>query len=251
MSDTESSSKDTGSSCTEANKRKCSTSREVASKNKKTELPTFSDGKSLVTFIVGPDPNPTEFLIHKEIICHYSEVLATAFNSAFKEGQTQTYRVEDTTERAFRLLMQWLYSQKLTLIQLQPDYCFDEAEGAETELEDSEDMSLVEVWVIADKFGIPSLQNAALQAIQTIFEMSYSLIPSHTFHYVFDNTSEVSPLRDYMVATCVQYAMPAHLDNEFKGDFPRGLLLELSRIFLKGSEHCEPEELDVSKFFVQ
>jgi hypothetical protein len=33
-------------------------------------------------------------------------VLEAAFNSEFVEGQTQTYRLEDATERAFRLLVQ-------------------------------------------------------------------------------------------------------------------------------------------------
>ncbi|KAG4412671.1 hypothetical protein IFR04_014174 [Cadophora malorum] len=110
----------------------------TASKKQKTELATFTDGKSLVTFMFGPDPNPTEFLIHKEVVCQQSEVLAAAFNSGFKEGQTQTYRLEDTTDRGFRLFMQWLYSRKFTLLQLDSDYDYDEDSAS---LGEAEDMS--------------------------------------------------------------------------------------------------------------
>lgn len=88
--------------------------------------------------MVGPDPNPTEFLIHKEVVCQQSEVLAAAFNSGFKEGQTQTYRLEDTTDRGFRLFMQWLYSRKFTLLQLDSDYDYDEDSAS---LGEAEDMS--------------------------------------------------------------------------------------------------------------
>ncbi|CZT11061.1 uncharacterized protein RAG0_15335 [Rhynchosporium agropyri] len=82
-----------------------------ARKRRKTILPTYSDPKSLVTFLIGPGPNPVEFLIHKEIVCHNSRVLAIAFNGKFIEGRTQTYGIDDTTERAFKLFMQWLYSK--------------------------------------------------------------------------------------------------------------------------------------------
>lgn len=36
-----------------------------------------------------------------------------AFNSQFEEGQTQTYHLEDTTENAIRLLINWVYTQNL------------------------------------------------------------------------------------------------------------------------------------------
>ncbi|PVH85686.1 hypothetical protein DL98DRAFT_605275 [Cadophora sp. DSE1049] len=153
---------------TESIKSKRSPRDDRIKKKQKTELARFSDGKSLVTFIVGPDPNPTEFLIHKEVVFQQSEVLAAAFNSGFKDGQTQTYRIEDTTVRAFRLFMQWLYSHNLTGLQVDPDYEYDENDDEEDELEDAEDMSLPELWVLADKFGMPCLQNAALEAIHSI-----------------------------------------------------------------------------------
>lgn len=50
-----------------------------------------------------------------EFACHYSPVLKAAFNSSFLEGQTQTYRLEDISPSAFRLLVQWLYGQNIDL----------------------------------------------------------------------------------------------------------------------------------------
>jgi len=39
-------------------------------------------------------------------------------NSTFMRGQVQTYKIIDTTPRAFRLLMQLMYYQDLNLQQL-------------------------------------------------------------------------------------------------------------------------------------
>jgi BTB/POZ domain len=54
-------------------------------------------------------------LVHKEVACLHSPVFKTAFNGSFVEGKTQTYRLEDTSVDVFRLLVQWLYSQKFKL----------------------------------------------------------------------------------------------------------------------------------------
>jgi BTB/POZ domain len=78
------------------------------------------DSEAVVTFLIGTGDTPKKFIMHKERVCYYSPVLNAAFNSTFIEGQTQTYRLEDTSPSAFRLFTQWIYGQKFDLIQL-PD----------------------------------------------------------------------------------------------------------------------------------
>jgi hypothetical protein len=58
---------------------------------------------------------PEIIFVHKEFACFASPVFDAAFNSNFIEGQTQTYKLDDTTSRAFRLLTQWLYFEKLKI----------------------------------------------------------------------------------------------------------------------------------------
>jgi hypothetical protein len=56
----------------------------------------------LVKFLIGPDnKEPAEFMIHKEFACYHSPVFDAAFNGPFVEGQTQTYRMDDTTKGSF------------------------------------------------------------------------------------------------------------------------------------------------------
>jgi hypothetical protein len=54
-------------------------------------------------------------MVHKEHACRYSPVLDKAFNSTFEEGQAQTYTMDDTTIGAFRMFVQWVYTQKLNV----------------------------------------------------------------------------------------------------------------------------------------
>jgi hypothetical protein len=72
----------------------------------------------MVTLIAVKGDDTKAFTIHKESACHYSPPLNAAFNSAFIEGQTQTYRLENTSESVVRMLIQWLYTQKLDIVQL-------------------------------------------------------------------------------------------------------------------------------------
>jgi hypothetical protein len=69
----------------------------------------------MVTFIIGKDPDQENFMVHKEHACRYSPVLDKAFNSTFKEGETQNYTMDDASVEAFRMFVQWIYSQKLNV----------------------------------------------------------------------------------------------------------------------------------------
>ncbi|KAG4424720.1 hypothetical protein IFR04_002068 [Cadophora malorum] len=126
-------------------------------------IPDFSHPDVFVTFLIGPEPNPTKFVVHREFACYHSKVLNAAFNSNFIEGQTQTYQLEDTTPGTFKLLVQWLYTQKLKISQLTcPEQFGGLAEKVDRDADVcwyEEDMNLARLWVLADRLGMPKLQN--------------------------------------------------------------------------------------------
>ncbi|KAF8854926.1 hypothetical protein BDZ45DRAFT_676551 [Acephala macrosclerotiorum] len=94
---------------------------------------------------MGLEPQPKEFMVHKEVACYYSTILGAAFNSTFIEGQPQRYTFEDTAARAVRLLVQWMYGRKLHLIQALDGSDGPLSTGLSIEARESEDMSLVEL----------------------------------------------------------------------------------------------------------
>ncbi|CZT09925.1 uncharacterized protein RCO7_02246 [Rhynchosporium graminicola] len=193
-----------------------------ARKRRKTILPTYSDPKSLVTFLIGPGPNPVEFLIHKEIVCHNSGVLAVAFNGNFIEGRTQTYRIDDTTERAFKLFMQWLYSKSFTL---------------------------VELWVLADMLLMPSLQNAIIDVMMKIYYQDADF-PAYICEYVYQHTEKDSALRRLLVKQCTLFGEDAETLEKLAIQLPKEMLVDVyvSQILLVPGYMSS--EIFLSKYYV-
>jgi len=93
--------------------------------------------------ICSPDGRKETFHVYKDFICYYSPFFRAAFNSPFREGQTQTMEFTDTHPVIFGLFVLWLYSQDL-------DGYNDKPELAP---------NLVKLWILADIALIPRLQN--------------------------------------------------------------------------------------------
>ncbi|KUJ22815.1 uncharacterized protein LY89DRAFT_664601 [Mollisia scopiformis] len=158
---------------------------------------TFSKPAIFVTFLIGPDRS--EFVVHKEVVFNRSQVLAAVFSSDCIEGQTQTMTIEDTTEAAFRFVVQWLYSEKLEIAQLEAwkDKVAKDTKfltEAEQMIAIEEDQVLAETWVLADKYGLSGLQNLVVGYMTDILKCT--CIPStRTFKYIYQHTSDDSQLR--------------------------------------------------------
>jgi len=230
---------------------------------------------SLITFIVVEDDKEFKFTVHKEVsllvafgiffsqlcrtphfscsifgaesvfslltlsllqvACSHSPVLNAAFNSDFLEGQTQIYRLEDTTPRAVRLLVQWLYCEKLRLLQLEDDWKYQAGDDDNCESSKSEDKSLVELWVLADRLIMPCLQNEVLRRINQIREKN-RLSPTSCFVYVYNNTASNSPLRRYFVRD-VYHRLSAEGVGSEPERFPHQMLLEVLILHAERSNH--------------
>jgi hypothetical protein len=133
--------------------------------------------QDLVTFVVGPAKK--EFIVHKSFACHVSPVLKAAFNSNFIEGQTQRYVLEDTTEAAFHLFSEWVYTQNI--------YWDGESK------DEPSGYSLPQVWVLAEKLLVPKLQNRVMDLIEEVRKKRGTV--ALTISWVYANTTCGSPLR--------------------------------------------------------
>jgi hypothetical protein len=147
------------------------------------------------------------------------------------EGKTHTYRLEDTTEEAFRLVVQWLYGQNLVLLQRTPNSPL--LAGVSHLPGMAEDESLVELWVLADKLKIPKLQNAAIDSMERIRLLSGKIPSSYILNYAYQCTPANSTLRKYVLAVCALVGIEQF--SMFAMDFSHELLIELA-CFLKERE---------------
>ena len=70
-------------------------------------------------------------------------------------------------------------------------------------------MSLAEVWVLADKFAVPALQNHVILSMGRIQEVA-GMYPWVTFKYIYQNTAVDSALRRYIIDDCVNGGLSGH-----------------------------------------
>lgn len=65
--------------------------------------------KGFVTLLAAGDKDAKPLEIHREVVCYYSPIFRAASNSRLKEGETQEYRIEDTSRKLVKLLIHVSY----------------------------------------------------------------------------------------------------------------------------------------------
>ncbi|KAG4442582.1 hypothetical protein IFR05_001912 [Cadophora sp. M221] len=181
----------------------------------KSKGPNFSIPAAMVTFFIDVD----------EFACAHSSVLKAAFNSEFIEGQTQTYHLKDTSTEAFRLLVQWFYTQKFDV--------FDKSDivgpRIKTEVEtlyEEQDLHLVQLWVLADRLLISRLQNIVMEALQKLWA-SPNCASTAWIPYAYDHTAAGSQLRKLAVDQAIYHFQPSAF-TACPDDFPKDMLFEMA-----------------------
>lgn len=171
-----------------------------------------------------------------EFVCHHSPVLKAAFNSNFMEGETQTYRLDEISSSAFRLLVQWFYNEEFDVFKEEDLNCANDEDDPEIEkLWADQDINLIQLWIVADKLLIRPLQNAVINVLEEFWEEPFvrhggpstSWIP-----YAYEHTTVGSPLRNFATDICAYKISPegfaAHPD-----DFPKEVLLDMAMVLSK------------------
>ena len=182
-------------------------------------------------------PDYTEYWwIDKEHVSHYSPVLNAAFNSSFVEGQTQSYNLDDIRPDAFRLFVQWLYTQNfytLNEISLADEEPTSEMAVTTMKLCQERDLNIIQVWLLADKFIIPRLQNYAMNCFLKILQNQRDkhkgvYRSTHWIPHVYADgrTSPDSPLRHLAIDTCL-YSTSSLWANAHPDHFPHQMLMEM------------------------
>jgi len=140
-----------------------------------------------------------------------------------------------------------LYFQTLQLRQLQEcDAGDDEGDYNEYgELVGQEDRSLVELWILGDKFSMPRLQNLVLDVIDQI-SLKGNKIATGALHYLYKSTAADSRLRAYHVALCSS-KLGSFL--KVKGHFPREMLVELVNHFITRYIQAN-KEISLSDYYI-
>jgi hypothetical protein len=157
-------------------------------------------------------------------------VLNAAFSSDFEEGRSQTYRFEDIRASAFRLLVQWLYTKK---IDTERDFNSDSVALEDPEIEKlqtAQDLDLVQLWIVADRLLIPSLQNQVMKELSSLWGFDGLREPTTKWiAHAYEHTAPGSPLR--LLAVDVSAYLLRLSRFEDSSDFPHEMLFDLAKHF--------------------
>ncbi|KAH8590766.1 hypothetical protein B0O99DRAFT_598794 [Bisporella sp. PMI_857] len=199
-------------------------------RTKKAEKPRLSN--EIVTLYAGKAKSAPKFLVHRSFATHYSTVLKAAFESDFVEGKTQTYRFSDASKEVLELLTHWFYTQDLDLN--------DEAVQVH---------NLCKLWVLADEYLIPKLQNQILLAIDNFSKQHQSIYIS-SVKYLWKNTAPGSGIRRLFLHHCA-YWMAPEIWSDKSDEFPKEMLIEFATLVCTNALNETARSQAIAAFKIQ
>lgn len=174
---------------------------------------SFRDPQPIVKIHVKFEEGSTEtFKVHKNFICYYSPFFDAAFNGDFAEGESQEMEFHEVDLQTFGMFVNWLYTQSIVLSDHSQPCC----------------RFLLYLWILADRILVPKLQNQIIRQLDERRVLEKRL-PSSSFNFVYEHTTEGSLLRKYIVDTRDYFTIRT-VEN-----YPKELLVSLVNAF--GDEH--------------
>lgn len=154
------------------------------------------------------------------------------------QGTTQTYTMDDTTARAFQLLVQWLYNQELSVAQL------DDEELVSPAVARVENLALAELWVLAEKLMLFELQVLVMDKLAEIDLSLGRFLPHTIFDAIYEGTERGCDLRCF----AVERFMAVHMDDEHREYLLRGfcsdMVVDVAIAAAAGWQRMRKDELE-------
>lgn len=158
---------------------------------------------SLVDLYVGPEN--THWVLHEKLLCHHSPFFRKIFYAKKGgQGRTQAFGLPEEEDGPFKAFVGWLYSSSLAVPGQEAELgiCFD-------------------VYLMAEKFGIPRLMADVLHVVRAWYRDSNTYPGLRRVQYVYANTEEGSPMRKMLVDSVARLlvlgkGMPAHWDKALR-----------------------------------
>ncbi|KAH0372210.1 hypothetical protein KCU65_g1355, partial [Aureobasidium melanogenum] len=154
--------------------------------------PSRKHFKQTVTIHVGTFKQP--FILHKGLLCFYSDFFRAALEGSFKEANEGKVELPDVKVEVFEAFQVWLYSRSLRNIE-------DHEESSERQKLPSF-QTLAHLWVFGDKYQIPLLQNNCIDALLAK-NKEESQFDTTVVQIAYFDTMHGSPLRKLAIDICV------------------------------------------------
>ncbi|THX99244.1 hypothetical protein D6D03_07347 [Aureobasidium pullulans] len=129
--------------------------------------------RDVVTLVVGD--NKKIYVLHKDLLCFYSDYFRAAFNGSFVEAIKRRVELPEVEEKTFEYFQLWLYTRKLDFVSMS----FSDT---------------TKLWIFGDQHQVPLLQNEAIDGLfaKRIIHRAFSV---KVVPLAYQNTFAGSPLR--------------------------------------------------------
>lgn len=161
-----------------------------------------------------------EIWVHSGVLSQHSGFFKAALRGPFSEAQTKTIILDDVDLDIFTSIVQWMYSGELNEHRFWCDH-FDHAS------------ELVRLWVLADRFLMPTLKNLIINAMHQAMIQSFPvpLLNAFKASQLWNEVPKDSEMSRYLVDVLVWIqASDNDVFNETMHLFPKPLLVELMNV---------------------
>lgn len=155
------------------------------------------------------------FHVHKDILCSASSYFKAALNGIFVEAAQQECVLDDVEHHIFGLLLRICYADGMS----------DKA--IMQELTGQDVPTLCRLWILADRFGMPSIQDAIVDTLCDQYENSRSpLSLGNESATIWDSIPPESKLRLLILDTHNNHI--TSVEDVRKANLCQGLILDLT-----------------------
>lgn len=163
------------------------------------------NGDPIVTLTVGRRPETAQFFIHKNLLCAASPVFEAAFNGNFRE-RNGAIELPGDSPLAFELLVQWLYSRRITF--------------ASQVMSHNQQKKLIGLYCLADKYAVMSLKKNLIGTLYTSVDQPDVRPPSRNLvKFAYENTAQGSRMRLLLVSWYAWIVDPEWYSEEGVSDW--------------------------------
>ncbi|KAF2478840.1 hypothetical protein BDY17DRAFT_305925 [Neohortaea acidophila] len=146
--------------------------------------------RDMVDIYVGPEN--THWVLHEKLLCHRSKHFRDIFYAKKKKStsntanaNTKVYGLPDEEDEPFNLFVAWLYANTLP-----------------TPKEEKELAPLLDLYLMAEKWGVKALVVQVLETVRAWYYESDTWPGLRRVQYIYANTEAGSPMRQLLVS-CV------------------------------------------------
>ena len=154
------------------------------------------------------------FNVHKGVLCGVAPFFRAAFDGQFVEGTEQVLRLPEDDPTLFRHFQLWMYTKQI----------LDDVEA----LDRVTYKLLIDLHIFGDKYGIPDLQDAAIDVLIDK-AIATKVYPTSLFDHVYQNTASDSPLRGLCIDwTLRRLDLAVIFAGSRRDRFPKDFLVDLA-----------------------